>query len=62
MSLPMPFHTQILLHRHIDKEDNVVYQFATEEPSKEVQEALEQDCTGLRKPLAPTIYRKNTWI
>ncbi len=34
-----------LLHRHIDKEDNVVYQFAQKNLPKEVQEALEQDCT-----------------
>lgn len=33
-----------LLHRHIDKEDNVVYQFAQKNLTKEVQETLEQDC------------------
>nr|WP_315020106.1 hemerythrin domain-containing protein [uncultured Aminipila sp.] len=34
-----------LLHRHIDKEDNVVYQFAKKNLSQEVQEILEQECS-----------------
>lgn len=33
-----------LLYRHIDKEDNVVYQFAQKNLSNEVQEKLEQEC------------------
>lgn len=33
-----------LLYRHIDKEDNVVYQFAQKNLSQETQEALEQEC------------------
>lgn len=33
-----------LLYRHIDKEDNVVYQFAKKNLSKETQEELEQMC------------------
>jgi hemerythrin-like domain-containing protein len=34
-----------LLHRHIDKEDNVVFHFAQKNLTREVQETLEQDCT-----------------
>lgn len=33
-----------LLHRHIDKEDNVVYQFAKKNLSQETQEILEEAC------------------
>ncbi|MBN7773309.1 hemerythrin domain-containing protein [Clostridium aminobutyricum] len=33
-----------LLYRHIDKEDNVVYQFAQKNLSPETQEKLEQEC------------------
>ncbi|MBE6033786.1 MAG: hemerythrin domain-containing protein [Clostridiales bacterium] len=33
-----------LLHRHIDKEDNVVYQFAQKNLSAETQEMLEREC------------------
>ncbi|MHC1722821.1 MAG: hemerythrin domain-containing protein [Aminipila sp.] len=33
-----------LLYRHIDKEDNVIYQYAQKNLSKEVQEKLEQEC------------------
>lgn len=34
-----------LLHRHIDKEDNVVFQFAQKNLAKEVQDTLERECT-----------------
>lgn len=33
-----------LLHRHIEKEDNVVYQFAQKNLSKEIQDNLEKEC------------------
>lgn len=33
-----------LLYRHIDKEDNVVYQYAQKNLAKETQEILEQEC------------------
>lgn len=33
-----------LLYRHIEKEDNVVYQYAEKNLSKEIQEMLEREC------------------
>ena len=47
-----------LLHRHIEKEDNVVYQFAQRNLSDVIQESLEKECSLFEQEAASESIQK----